>query len=91
MGDASPWRDVVDEYASETGRFQERDYSEFVSFLPYVQRFLYGEGHSPQGAAASADPRHNPQDKAVSVVAARRRLASDSIAATSAGCCPARW
>ena len=54
MGDASPWREVVDEYASETGRFQERHYSEFVSFLPYVQRFLYGEGHSPQGAAAMA-------------------------------------
>jgi hypothetical protein len=51
-GDASPWREVVDEYASETGRFQERHYNEFVSFLPYVQRFLYGEGRSPQGATA---------------------------------------
>jgi hypothetical protein len=54
LGDASPWREVVDEYASETGRFQERHYSEFVSFLPYVQRFLYGEGCSPQGEAALA-------------------------------------
>lgn len=54
MGEASPWREVVDEYASDTGRFQERHYNEFVSFLPYVQRFLYGEGRSPQGTTALA-------------------------------------
>ncbi len=54
MGDASPWREVVDEYAGDGGRFQERHYNEFVSFLPYVQRFLYGEGRSHKGGAASA-------------------------------------
>jgi hypothetical protein len=54
MGDASPWREVVDEYAGETGRFHERHYNEFVSFLPYVQRFLYGEGRKQQGAGTSA-------------------------------------
>ena len=40
MGEASPWREVVDEYSAGSGRFQERHYNEFVSFLPYVQRFL---------------------------------------------------
>ncbi len=54
MGEASPWREVVDEYAGDAGRFQERHYNEFVSFLPYVQRFLYGEGRSRKGAGATA-------------------------------------
>ena len=27
-------------------RFHERHYNEFVTFLPYVQRFLYGEGRA---------------------------------------------
>jgi len=54
MGDASPWREVVDEYAGDSGRFKERHYNEFVSFLPFVQRFLYGEGRSHKGTAASA-------------------------------------
>jgi len=39
----SPWRPGVDEY-SGPGRFHERHYNEFVTFLPYVQQFLYGEG-----------------------------------------------
>jgi phage terminase large subunit len=44
MGDASPWCEVVDEYTGDaSGHFQERHYNEFVTFLPYVQRFLYGE------------------------------------------------
>jgi len=51
MGDASPWREVVDEYTGDNGgRFQERHYNEFVTFLPYVQRFLYGEGRGATGA-----------------------------------------
>ena len=46
MGDASPWREVVDEYTGDRDDFHERHYNEFVSFLPYVQRFLYGEGRA---------------------------------------------
>ena len=46
LGEASPWREEVDEYTGDSGRFHERHYNEFVSFLPYVQRFLYGEGRS---------------------------------------------
>ena len=38
-----PWREVVDEFG-DPAEFQERHYNEFVSFLPPVQRFLYGQG-----------------------------------------------
>ncbi len=44
LGPASPWREHFDEYAGAAGGFQERHYNEFVTFLPYVQRFLYGQG-----------------------------------------------
>ena len=46
FGDASPWREEVEEYTGDIDGFQQRHYNEFVSFLPYVQRFLYGEGRS---------------------------------------------
>ncbi len=38
------WREVADEFDVDPAQFQERHYSEFVTFLPYVRRFLYGEG-----------------------------------------------
>lgn len=53
MSDVSPWREHVDEYNGGAGGFHERHYNEFVSFLPYVQRFLYGEGRTERG---SSDP-----------------------------------
>lgn len=56
MGEASPWREVVDEYTGDGGRFHERHYNEFVTFLPYVQRFLYGEGRGQGGAGTSGSP-----------------------------------
>lgn len=40
----NPWRESVDEFTGDPCQFQERHYSEFLTFLPYVQRFLYGEG-----------------------------------------------
>ena len=46
----SPWREVVDEYTGDPEDFHERHYQEFVTFLPQVQRFLYGEG-ATRGAA----------------------------------------
>ena len=49
----SPWHQVVDEYTGDSEAFHERHYNEFVTFLPYVQRFLYGEGRGHHGAAAS--------------------------------------
>lgn len=39
-----PWRESRDEFSCAPEAFQERHYSEFVTFLPYVRRFLYGEG-----------------------------------------------
>lgn len=39
-----PWREVEDEFTGDPSLFQERHYSEFITFLPSVQRFLYGEG-----------------------------------------------
>ncbi len=39
----NPWRELLDEFTPEGKEFQLRHYSEFVTFLPYVQRFIYGE------------------------------------------------
>src|SRR4051794_36187754 len=39
----SSWKKVRDELAGDAHLFQERGYREFVTFLPYVQRFLYGD------------------------------------------------
>jgi hypothetical protein len=38
------WQEVADEFDDDLGEFHERHYSEFVTFLPVVQRMLYGEG-----------------------------------------------
>jgi hypothetical protein len=53
-GDGSPWREVVDEYTGTSADFHERHYNEFVTFLPYVQRFLYGEGRARAGERDSS-------------------------------------
>lgn len=47
-----PWKEVDDEFSSGTAQFSERRYREFVTFLPFAQRFLYGEGIRGDG-----DPR----------------------------------
>ena len=39
----NPWRELLDEFTPDGKEFQLRHYSEFVTFLPYVQRFIYGE------------------------------------------------
>jgi len=58
-GPTSPWREQVDEYTGDPSQFHERHYNEFVTFLPYVQRFLYGEGR----AARQADERDELDDE----------------------------
>ena len=60
MGDASPWREEVDEYTGDSSRFHERHYNEFVSFLPYVQRFLYGEGRSRGNGESKGNDGDSP-------------------------------
>ena len=60
LGAASPWREEVEEYTGDATRFHERHYNEFVAFLPYVQRFLYGEGRVAGPSAADAGPLDSP-------------------------------
>src|SRR5262245_29328361 len=54
-GPGNPWHEVIDEFTGDPHAFQERHYAEFVNFLPYVQRVLYGEGkgvgHGPDAQA----------------------------------------
>lgn len=49
-GPNNPWHEVEDEFCADPGEFQERHYHEFISFLPHVQRFLYGEGGGGRGS-----------------------------------------
>lgn len=43
----NPWQEVADEYTGDAAAFHERHYQEFLTFLPYAQRVLFGEGRSP--------------------------------------------
>lgn len=56
MGEASPWHELEHDLEVEGSVFQERHYNEFVTFLPYVQQFLYGEGRSQHSGSADAGP-----------------------------------
>ncbi len=42
-GPDNPWHEIDDEFGDPC-EFQVRHYNEFVTFLPPVQRFLYGQG-----------------------------------------------
>ena len=55
-GAAAVWTEVVDEYTGAADDFHERHYNEFVTFLPYVQRFLYGEGRAQRQAGSVGSP-----------------------------------
>jgi CorA-like Mg2+ transporter protein len=46
------WREVVEKFA-DPAEFHERHYKEFVTFLPYVQRFLYGSTAGQEASNAS--------------------------------------
>jgi hypothetical protein len=60
-GPGNPWHEVADEFTGDPAEFQERHYNEFATFLPHVQRFLYGEGRSQRdGAPGCADPGSSP-------------------------------
>jgi hypothetical protein len=41
-GAGNPWKELRDELNADSGEIRERYYKEFVTFLPYVQRFIYG-------------------------------------------------
>jgi len=53
------WRRVVSDFRAESPQNQERRYKEFVTFLPYVQRFLYGAAAGQEIASARGDPSIN--------------------------------
>lgn len=56
-GPANPWRELSLELTGDGAGFQRRHYYEFVTFLPKVQRFLYGEGVARgEGAWHSQSP-----------------------------------
>ena len=54
-----PWKEVDDEFTGDPRLFEERHYHEFISFLPYVQRFLYGDelGHGRVGGYGESPMR----------------------------------
>lgn len=54
-GEDNPWRRLKDRFQADELDFDERHYKEFVTFLPYVQRFIYGETHNHMSDNA-ADP-----------------------------------
>jgi CorA-like Mg2+ transporter protein len=54
-GHDNPWGEVRDEFRGGPAGFQQRHYSEFVTFLPYVRRFLYGDAKG-RGGGASESP-----------------------------------
>jgi hypothetical protein len=53
----SVWKEMADEFRDEPARFEERHYKEFVTFLPFVRRFLYGEGGDRNGNRNLVSPR----------------------------------
>jgi hypothetical protein len=57
MAPNHPWRPLEDEFGCRAEDFQERHYREFVSFLPHVRRFLYGD--APENGTAPT-PRDAP-------------------------------
>ena len=56
-GADNPWGEVRDEFSGGAAGFQQRHYSEFVTFLPYVRRFLYGDAKGRAGGACESPIR----------------------------------
>jgi CorA-like Mg2+ transporter protein len=55
----SPWSRVECDVTKDPIESKERQYKEFVTFLPYVQRFLYGESRS-RGTRPDDAPSDSP-------------------------------
>lgn len=49
------WQLVEDEIGNAEAALHERHYREFVTFLPHVQRFLYGDGSGPTRGLGRAE------------------------------------
>ena len=52
----NPWHELADEFVDDPAEFQERHYKEFVTFLPYVQRFLYGSSVGQEASSRIGEP-----------------------------------
>lgn len=55
-GGDCPWQPEHEAFTRDPAQFRERHYIEFITFLPYVQRLLYGEG----GKSPTALGGHSP-------------------------------
>jgi hypothetical protein len=53
---ANAWREVVESFGADASDFKERQYKEFVTFLPYVQRFLYGASVGQEASRRDGEP-----------------------------------
>lgn len=71
------WRRVVYDFRSQLPQNQERRYKEFVTFLPYVQRFLYGAAAGQEIASARGEPSINAFQRD-DIAQVRVTLAADS-------------
>jgi hypothetical protein len=63
-----PWEELLDEFVVDPNQFQERHYREFVTFLPHVQRFLYGEESKGGRAGYRESPLRFYRRKDISAV-----------------------
>ena len=75
-----PWRELRDEFSCNPEDFQQRHYSEFVTFLPYVRRFLYGEGKGRTNRGAIDSPIRVFRRKDIAAI--RMHFGSDTPAVT---------
>jgi hypothetical protein len=53
---SNPWSEVPDEFYARPDLFEERHYREFVTFLPYIQRFIYGSKVGLDPARREGEP-----------------------------------
>src|SRR6185503_18458862 len=56
LGQDNRWREVRDEFDVDPGDFRERHYKEFITFLPYVQRFLHGARVGQETSSRHGEP-----------------------------------
>jgi hypothetical protein len=50
------WRELREAVGNDPQHFRERHYKEFVTFLPYVQRFLYGTSAGQEASRRHGEP-----------------------------------
>lgn len=58
-GENCPWHEIQDEFSLAKQTLSEVRYQEFVTFMPFAQRFLYGEGkHGRESGGYGESPIH---------------------------------